>query len=228
MQVYLNRGGQQLGPYGIEQLRQYLDAGQLSPQDHACHDGATWIPLGEVPGLAAESPVPARSKKKIFWIAGGALTLAAALATGAMLLFGGSEEPKAVSEGSSYPQIFVLTAGDVVSVYDGDTFKVDLQGVHPLFGNNVSIRVNGIDTPEITGQSDAVEALGQQARELAKSMLESAAAIELRNPQRGKYFRILADVYVDGESLAAKLKLAGLAKTYDGKGPKPNWEAGDN
>ena len=69
MQVYLHRDGQQLGPYGIDQLRQCLEAGQLSPQDQACHDGATWIPLGKVPGLEQESPAPAGSKKKIFCLA---------------------------------------------------------------------------------------------------------------------------------------------------------------
>ncbi|MFP6901823.1 MAG: thermonuclease family protein [Opitutales bacterium] len=156
------------------------------------------------------------------------MVLVAALATGAILLFGSSEEPKSAPGTVSYPKTFVLASGDVVSVYDGDTFKVDLQGVHPLFGKEVSIRVNGIDAPEIKGQSEEVEALARQARDLVKTTLEGATAIELRNPRRGKYFRILADVYGDGESLAGKLKLAGLAKAYDGQGAKPTWEAKEN
>ncbi len=40
--------------------------------------------------------------------------------------------------------------------------------------------------------------------------------------QRGKYFRIVADVYVDGNSLADELLQAELAKPYDG-GKKPKW-----
>ena len=60
-------------------------------------------------------------------------------------------------------------------------------------------------------------------RDLAEKLLRGAKRIELRNPQRGKYFRIVADVYLDGESLAEKLKEAGLAKDYDGEGEKPTW-----
>ena len=222
MQVYVHRGGTQSGPYGIDQLRQYLDAGQLSPQDSACHDGTNWIALAEVPGLVEDAP--AGSKRKLAWIAGGSLILAAALTTGAVLLLGGGEEPEEPPPGNtSHPAIFVLQASDVVSVYDGDTFKVDLEGIHPIFGDNVSIRVNGIDTPEITGETDEVEALARKARDFVRAKLEAATKIELRNPQRGKYFRILADVYVDGASLAEALTGAGLAKAYDGTGAKPTW-----
>ena len=40
--------------------------------------------------------------------------------------------------------------------------------------------------------------------------------------QRGKYFRILADVYVDGISLADNLIKAGHARVYDG-GKRLGW-----
>ena len=235
MQVYVHRGGEQLGPYGIDQLRQYVEAGQLTPQDHAFYEGApAWIPLAEVPGFAKKSqdaPTKSepKSKKKVVWIGGG-VVLAASLAGGAFLLFGGEgaesppetwTETKAATV--SHPDVFVLQPSDVASVYDGDTFKVDLKGVHPLFGDDVSVRVNGIDTPEIKGESDEVEALGRQAREFVEAMLKGATKIELRNLQRGKYFRIVADVYVDGASLAEALKKEELAKDYDGEGAKPTW-----
>ena len=42
---------------------------------------------------------------------------------------------------------------------DGDTFKIDLPGMHALFGDNLSIRVLGIDTPEMKGTSDQIKAL---------------------------------------------------------------------
>ena len=47
---------------------------------------------------------------------------------------------------------------------------------------------------------------------------EDAKTIELKNPQRDKYFRVLAEVWIDGESLGEKLKSDGLAKDYDGEG----------
>jgi micrococcal nuclease len=39
---------------------------------------------------------------------------------------------------------------------------------------------------------------------------------------RGKYFRILADVYVDGENLTDLLISAGHARPYDG-GKREGW-----
>ena len=47
--------------------------------------------------------------------------------------------------------------------------------------------------------------------------------IELKNPQRDKYFTVLAEVWIDGESLGEKLKSDGLAKDYDGEGARPEW-----
>ena len=52
--------------------------------------------------------------------------------------------------------------------------------------------------------------------------LRSAKAIELRNIERGKYFRILADVYTDGKSLAEGLIKSGHARAYDG-GKREGW-----
>jgi endonuclease YncB( thermonuclease family) len=46
---------------------------------------------------------------------------------------------------------------------------------------------------------------------------------ELKNLQRDKYFRVLAEVWIDGESLGEKLKSEGLAKDYNGEGARPEW-----
>ena len=81
----------------------------------------------------------------------------------------------------------------------------------------------GIDTPEMKGTSDEVKALAMQAREVTEKALKGASKIELRNPQRCKYFRIVSEVWIDGESLAEKLKAKGLAKDYDGEGARPEW-----
>ncbi len=114
----------------------------------------------------------------------------------------------------------------IVSVYDGDTFKVDFDDFHPIIGENLSIRVYGIDTPEIRTRDAAEKALGYEARDYAASWLLSAETIELRNCCRGKYFRIIAEVYVDGESLADIMIDAGLAKPYYG-GKRPDWSTGN-
>jgi endonuclease YncB( thermonuclease family) len=99
--------------------------------------------------------------------------------------------------------------------YDGDTITVDLPGHHPLFGKNISIRVAGIDTPEIKGKTECEKDKAKQARDLVKKYLKSSK-ITLKNCIRGKYFRIVADVYVNKELLSKKLIDAKLAIPYDG------------
>ncbi|SMM98367.1 hypothetical protein SPONN_2279 [uncultured Candidatus Thioglobus sp.] len=32
----------------------------------------------------------------------------------------------------------------VVNVYDGDTFRSNIDDIHPLLGQNIAIRVNGV------------------------------------------------------------------------------------
>ncbi len=55
---------------------------------------------------------------------------------------------------------------------------------------------------------------------MVADILKDAEQIILKNMERGKYFRIAADVIVDGESLANMLVEAGMAVRYDG-GKKP-------
>ena len=48
MQIHIHKDGKTLGPYSIEQVRQYLKAGNFTGNDYACHDGANWIKLSAV------------------------------------------------------------------------------------------------------------------------------------------------------------------------------------
>ena len=119
------------------------------------------------------------------------------------------------------------TFGDVIvaeitSVYDGDTFHCNVSGYPPIIGERISIRINGIDTPEMRDNRPAVKALARQAKQYTVQRLREGRKIELRNMQRDKYFRILTDVYVDGSSLGRELIQRGLAKQYDG-GKKTKW-----
>lgn len=45
-----------------------------------------------------------------------------------------------------------LLVSEVTSIYDGDTFRANIKGLHSLIGERISIRVAGIDTPEIRGK----------------------------------------------------------------------------
>jgi len=106
--------------------------------------------------------------------------------------------------------------------YDGDTITVTIPGVHSLLGEKIGVRINGIDTPEIKGSRGSLKEQARNAKRLTESLCRKAQILELRNMRRGKYFRIIADVYADGQSVAEALIKNNLAKPYDG-GKKPSW-----
>ena len=54
-------------------------------------------------------------------------------------------------------------------------------------------------------------------------IFRDAERVDLKNIERGKYFRIVADVIVDGESLADILIETGLAVPYDGGTKGKDW-----
>lgn len=116
-----------------------------------------------------------------------------------------------------------VVVAKVTSIYDGDTFRVNLQGYPPIAGERISIRVNGIATPEMRDNRPKIKALARKAKQFTVQRLREGRQVVLRNMQRGKYFRIVADVYVDGSNLGQELISVGLAKPYDG-GKKPKWE----
>jgi len=108
--------------------------------------------------------------------------------------------------------------------YDADTITVDIPGLHPLIGKKVSIRVSGVDTPEIRTKNKCEKEKGRNAKKLVKSLLKNAKRIDLKNIKRGKYFRIVADVVIDGVNLTDYLVKNGLGYPYDGgTKTKINW-----
>jgi len=238
MQIHIHKDGKNYGPYPLEQVCQYLKAGNFTGNDLACHAGANWIKLSQVPGITLTKPKPVAKQveqpakvktkpaKKLLGIklliVGFFLALIISLA-GLTYYLLGSDEGEATASVTSNENLFILTPDQVVDVYDGDTFKIDLPSMHPLFGDDLSIRLFGVDTPEMRGTTDKVKALAMQAQQLTEKALEGASKIELRNPQRGKYFRIVSEVWIDGESLADMLKAKDLAKDYDGEGARPEW-----
>ena len=50
------------------------------------------------------------------------------------------------------PEYGTVIVSRVISVYDGDTFRVDIDSLPPIVGKNIPIRLNGVDTPEIRGK----------------------------------------------------------------------------
>jgi endonuclease YncB( thermonuclease family) len=65
----------------------------------------------------------------------------------------------------------------------------------PLY--RLSVRLNGIDTPEIKGKTEDEKTAAKQVRDVLSTLILNKY-ITLANIQTEKYGRILADVYVGG------------------------------
>lgn len=110
----------------------------------------------------------------------------------------------------------------VTSIYDGDSFRADLKGFPAIIGEHMAIRINGVDTPELRGKCDKEKQLARAAKQFTVERLRTAKNITLKNIKRGKYFRLIADVILDGVSLGDLLLQNHHAVEYSGKA-KPDW-----
>lgn len=106
--------------------------------------------------------------------------------------------------------------GKVIKVYDGDTITIAAvlpNTTEPIY--RFSVRLNGIDTPEIKGKTPEEKALAIHVRdELYKKIY--GKIVYLKNVDNEKYGRILADVYLDDENINDWLVSNEYAVRYDG------------
>jgi micrococcal nuclease len=114
------------------------------------------------------------------------------------------------------PFTFPITGGQVIKVYDGDTITIASKLPYyasPLY--RLSVRLNGIDTPEIKGKTEDEKEAAKNARD-AVSKLIMQKYVTLKNIQSEKYGRILADVYIGDIHLNQWLIDNHYAVAYDG------------
>lgn len=108
--------------------------------------------------------------------------------------------------------------------YDADTITFDIPNVHPIIGKHISVRVRHVDAPEIKGKLPCEKEAARTAKRLIENTLKNAKRIDLVNADKDKYFRILADVIVDGKPLKDILLKNNLAYAYEGQTKqKVNW-----
>ena len=121
MDIYINRGGQQGGPYSLDKINECLKQGSLQSTDLAFHEGLSdWIPLSQVDGviIVGASPVQSTATKheevaavapkpnntgKILIFGGIAVGLIAVCVTVGffVLEWGKKESPQKKAEGSN-------------------------------------------------------------------------------------------------------------------------------
>lgn len=118
-----------------------------------------------------------------------------------------------------------IEKGIVIKVYDGDTITIASKlpySTSLLY--RFSVRLNGIDCPEIKGNDENEKQCAQIAKQEMSNLVMNKI-VTLKNTKTEKYGRILADVYIDDLHLNNYMLEKRLAVTYDGgtkKCPK-NW-----
>jgi micrococcal nuclease len=105
-----------------------------------------------------------------------------------------------------------LHEAHLVSVVDGDTFAASLDldlGIRV----EARVRLLGVDTPEIRDRNPDVRELAVRATAYTRDRL-SRGPFVVCTAGADSFGRQLADVYVDGDSLAGGLLGAGLAVPF--------------
>lgn len=111
----------------------------------------------------------------------------------------------------------------VVKIFDGDTIRV------AGFGLQFTIRLVGIDTPEIGRNGAKDQPYGQQAKQKL-ALLINQKSISLKQYGTGGYNRVLAEVFVGATNVNLEMVRSGFAQVYRGNRPnqfnaKPYFQA---
>jgi micrococcal nuclease len=123
-----------------------------------------------------------------------------------------SDAAEALDDGTTLTAV-IETNASVTHVADGDTFDVTLDN-----GENATIRMLGVDTPETVDPRKPVQCFGKEASNLTKSKLTDARIYLAADPQadeRDKYGRLLRNVTLeDGTDYNLYLVQQGYAHAY--------------
>lgn len=117
----------------------------------------------------------------------------------------GSISPSPTSTTISVPTITPApnsTLAKVVKVVDGDTIKVDLDGTVE------TIRLIGVDTPEVVDPRKPVQCFGKEASAKTKELLTDQIVTLVSDPTQGdrdKYQRLLRYVYLQNLTFINKI-----------------------
>ena len=104
--------------------------------------------------------------------------------------------PHDVTWDDTVPFVIPISDGRVIKVYDGDSITVAAALPYPQSAlYRVSVRLNGIDAPELRTTNDSEKELAVMAKH-ALAELVMGKWVRLRETSMDKYGRLLAEVYV--------------------------------
>ena len=116
------------------------------------------------------------------------------------------------------PFIPNITEAEVIKVYDGDTITIGFfypGSDKPHIPYRMSVRLLGIDTPEMKGKSPEEKAKAKQAQSFLSSQI-LGKKVTLTDVALEKYGRLLANVHYDGVYINKLMIDNHYAVAYDG------------
>ena len=131
MMITISRDGQQFGPYTLEDARAHLASGALLATDLAWYEGAPdWMPLDQVPGIAAQPGIAAAPDPNDPLAAANPAVAAAGVASATAAQ--GSKKKTMIIAGSAVGVLAI--AGVLLFVYPGFLKKGGGEGSKPSGG----------------------------------------------------------------------------------------------
>lgn len=117
---------------------------------------------------------------------------------------------------NTVPFVPNIKYGKVIKVYDGDTITIAAK--YPATDDTMyrfSVRLNGIDSPEIKGKTNAEKELAKKSRDMLHELIYNKV-VSLEDVKTEKYGRLLANVFYNGKCVNTWMLDNGLAIPYDG------------
>ena len=110
-----------------------------------------------------------------------------------------------------------VKTGVVIKVYDGDTITIATKLDYTMY--RFSVRLSGIDSPEIKSKSANEKRLAILAKHALTEQI-IGKTVELKNVSMEKYGRLLADVYCNDIHINKWMLDRGFAVPYSGQTKK--------
>ena len=109
--------------------------------------------------------------------------------------------------------------------YDGDTFTVNIKDLPDVFGKEISVRIRGVDTPELNAERKCEKLAADKARKFLMRTI-ATSKIRLLGCERDKYFRLLCTVKAGDVDVGDRILKGRWGMPYDG-GTKHDWYCGN-
>lgn len=136
------------------------------------------------------------------------LFLWASLAVLPLAACGGQESTEQSSDSSAI-QAGSTVNGQVVTCHDGDTCSVKLSGQN----RRLTVRLAGIDAPEVSGGEENGQPLGKDARNTLNGLVKGKS-VKVKTVELDMYGRMVGEIYLGTKLVNMELVEKGMAEAY--------------